>query len=135
MLNSYKFLKMVVFGHFHRENNAEEKKENLKIKKPYADVNFFFFFGKNATWNSSLVNSSSMQHNTRTYHTRVLCKYKTRAYCSFLFFFYGTRVPCNMELEFLILFFFSDNQQININIKISNFFSFERTSICFYLFK
>ena len=58
------------------------------------------------------------------------------------FFFYGTRAyqaraPCNIELKFgklkSFILFFSDNQQININIniKLSEFFSFEHTNICF----
>ena len=47
------------------------------------------------------------------------------------FFFYGTRtyqarVPFNMELKLVssssLYFYFFDNQQIKINIKISNFF-------------
>ena len=59
-----------------------------------------FFYWKNATWNLSLVNSSSMQHNTRTYQAWVLCKYKTRAYCSF---FSSSMVLELGKLEFLVI--------------------------------
>ena len=56
---------------------------------------------KKIMWYSSLVNSSTMQHSTRVYQTRV----------SFIIFFF-------------FLFWFGDNQQINIKIKISSFFMF-----------
>ena len=43
---------------------------------------------KSSFKHSSLVNSSSMQHNTRAHQARVLCKYKTWAYCSFFLLWY-----------------------------------------------
>ena len=72
---------------------------------------------KKIMWYSSLVNSSTMQHNTRVYQARVPFYNKI-----FVFFSYNTRawwarVPYK-------LFFFLDYRKININIKISSFFTF-----------
>ena len=62
-----------------------------------------------------------MQHNTRTYQAWVLCKYKTRAYCSFFSYSMVLELP---KLEFLVIW----------NSSLESFyfiFSFEETNICF----
>ena len=70
---------------------------------------------KKIMWYSSLVNSSTMQHSTRVYQARVpFFKNKKKIYTILEF----------GKLEYCVIFFFFfwDNQQINIKIKISSFF-------------
>ena len=68
---------------------------------------------KKIMWYSSLVNSSTMQHNTRVYQARVPLKKKKKIYTILEF----------GKLEYCVIFFFFwDNQQINIKIKKSSFF-------------
>ena len=55
---------------------------------------------KKIMWNSSLVNSSTMQHNTRVHQARV------PFYNKMLFFLFISKVLELTELEFLITFFF-----------------------------
>ena len=93
-------------------------------KNTCADVDFLL---KKCHCYSSLVNSSSMQHNTRAYQSQVLCKYKIERNA----LFFSLVVLELSKLEFLViwnssllslssLYLFFNNQQINI--KISNFF-------------
>ena len=100
---------------------------------------------KKIMWYSSMVNSSTMQHNTRVpfYNKMFFFSYSTRAHQARvpwkpffwglsknkhkhkMMFFFSTVLDLG-ELEYLVnfFFFFWDYQKININIKISSFFTF-----------
>ena len=68
---------------------------------------------KKIMWYSSMVNSSTMQHNTRVYQARVpfynKMLFKKKKIIS--------KVLELTKLEYLVNFFFWDYRQININIK------------------
>ena len=69
---------------------------------------------KNIMWYSSMVNSSTMQQNTRVHQARV-------PFYNKMFFF--LQYSSFSELEYLVnFFFFGDYQKININIKWFFFF-------------
>ena len=71
---------------------------------------------KKIMWYSSLVNSSTMQHNNWVYQARVPFINKMQ---KILFLRYSS-LPC--KFFFFFFFLFGDHQQINIKIKISSFF-------------
>ena len=74
---------------------------------------------KKIMWYLSMVNSSTMQHNTQVYQARV------PFYDKMLVFFFSKVLELT-QLDYLVnlFFFFWDYRQININIKISSFFTF-----------
>ena len=103
-----KWPNITFFGNFQQKNTVSEINDKVPL---FLELEFLISSVKKIMWYSSLVNSSTMQHNTRVYQARVPFK-KKKNYTVLQF----------GKLEYCVIFFFWDNQQINIKIKISSFF-------------